>query len=201
MIGLIISFILALQYAGQTHSWKSSQVIGLLVGFVLLTIVFTLWEVFQKERAMIVPRLVRPFHPPTLCFRANQNHTVPRTLCLGRFSLHVLLRRRLLCRSILPPHILPKHPLSQPHQLWRQNARFDHPFNPLGYPPRLCALKNRHRTSLLDLRRYYCDNWCRTFLYDGCKHFYREMDWLSNPRRLCHWSYIPSRYCECTSTC
>ncbi|KAI4848168.1 MFS general substrate transporter [Aureobasidium sp. EXF-8845] len=53
MIGLIISFILALQYAGQTHSWKSSQVIGLLVGFVLLTVVFILWEIFQKERAMI----------------------------------------------------------------------------------------------------------------------------------------------------
>jgi hypothetical protein len=66
MIGLIISFILALQYAGQTHSWKSSQVIGLLVGFVLLTIVFILWEIFQKERAMIVPRLVSPFSPRNL---------------------------------------------------------------------------------------------------------------------------------------
>lgn len=58
MIGLIISYILALQYGGQTHSWKSSQVIGLLVGFVLLIAVFILWEIYQKERAMIVPRLV-----------------------------------------------------------------------------------------------------------------------------------------------
>ncbi|KAI4729939.1 MFS general substrate transporter [Aureobasidium sp. EXF-10728] len=57
MIGLIISFILALQYGGQTHSWKSSQVIGLLVGFVVLVAVFVLWEIYQKERAMIVPRL------------------------------------------------------------------------------------------------------------------------------------------------
>jgi hypothetical protein len=63
MIGLIVSFILALQYAGQTHPWKSSQVIGLLVGFVLLTVVFILWEIFQKERAMIVPRLVCPSNP------------------------------------------------------------------------------------------------------------------------------------------
>lgn len=58
MIGLIISFILALQYGGQTHSWDSSQVIGLLVGFVVLVAVFVLWEIFQRERAMIVPRLV-----------------------------------------------------------------------------------------------------------------------------------------------
>lgn len=58
MIGLIIAFILALQYGGQTHSWDSSQVIGLLVGFGVLVAVFVLWEVFQKERAMIVPRLV-----------------------------------------------------------------------------------------------------------------------------------------------
>jgi hypothetical protein len=201
MIGLIISFILALQYAGQTHSWKSSQVIGLLIGFVLLTVVFIIWEIFQKERAMIVPRLVRPFHSPIFYFRANQSHTVPRTLCLGRFSLYVLLRRRLLCRSVLPPHLLPKHPFSQPHQLWCQNARFNHPSNPLCHPPRLCALKNRHRTSLLDLWRRNRNNRCRTVLYNGCKHFHWQMDWLSNPRGLCHWSYIPSRYCEFTSTC
>jgi len=58
MMGLIISYILALQYGGQTHSWSSSTVIGLLVGFVALLAVFVAWEIFQKERAMIVPRLV-----------------------------------------------------------------------------------------------------------------------------------------------
>lgn len=58
MMGLIISFILALQYGGQTHSWKSSEVIGLLVGFALIVPVFVAWEIYQKERAMIVPRLV-----------------------------------------------------------------------------------------------------------------------------------------------
>ena len=58
MMGLIISYILALQYAGQTHPWGSSVVIGLLVGFVAILAVFIAWEIFQKERAMIVPRLV-----------------------------------------------------------------------------------------------------------------------------------------------
>ncbi|KAL4972517.1 major facilitator superfamily domain-containing protein [Aspergillus desertorum] len=57
MMALIISYILALQYGGQTHSWKSSEVIGLLVGFVLISLVFIAWEIYQKERAMIVPRL------------------------------------------------------------------------------------------------------------------------------------------------
>lgn len=60
MMGLIISYILALQYGGQTHAWNSSLVIGLLVGFVVIFLVFVSWEIFQKERAMIVPRLVSP---------------------------------------------------------------------------------------------------------------------------------------------
>ncbi|KAL3488145.1 major facilitator superfamily domain-containing protein [Aspergillus germanicus] len=58
MMGLIIAFMLALQYGGQTHSWKSSEVIGLLVGFVLITLTFIAWELYQKDRAMIVPRLL-----------------------------------------------------------------------------------------------------------------------------------------------
>jgi F0F1-type ATP synthase assembly protein I len=58
MMGLIISFILALQYGGQTHPWKSSIVIGLLVGCFAILVVFVAWEIYQKERAMIVPRLV-----------------------------------------------------------------------------------------------------------------------------------------------
>ncbi|KAJ5958635.1 Major facilitator superfamily domain general substrate transporter [Penicillium vulpinum] len=57
MMGLIVSFMLALQYGGQTRSWKSSEVIGLLVGFFLIVLAFVAWEIYQKERAMIVPRL------------------------------------------------------------------------------------------------------------------------------------------------
>lgn len=58
MMGLLISFILALQYGGQTHAWSSSVVIGLLVGFVLILAAFIVWEIYQKERAMIVKRIV-----------------------------------------------------------------------------------------------------------------------------------------------
>jgi hypothetical protein len=194
MMGLIISYILALQYGGQTHPWKSSQVIGLLVGFVLLVAVFILWEIYQKERAMIVPRLVCP-STPQIYFPANGNLTVPRALRLGRLDLHVLLRRRLLRRPLLPPHLLPKHPQRQPHQLGRQNARLDHPLDPLCNHPRLCPLKNWHRAFVLDHRGRNSHDRGRTLLYHGYQYLCCQVDWLSNPRWLCHWSYIPSRYC------
>lgn len=40
MIGLLTCYILALQYAGQTHPWNSSTVIGLFVGSIVLLAVF-----------------------------------------------------------------------------------------------------------------------------------------------------------------
>jgi hypothetical protein len=58
MIGLLTCYILALQYGGQTHPWNSATVIGLFVGFVLLLAAFVAWQLFQKEYAMMVPRIV-----------------------------------------------------------------------------------------------------------------------------------------------
>lgn len=58
MIGLLTSYILALQYAGQTHPWDSSEVIGLLVGCVLMLAAFIAWQLYQGEYAMIVPCIV-----------------------------------------------------------------------------------------------------------------------------------------------
>lgn len=58
VMGFIVSYILALQRGGQTESWSSSVVIGLLVGFVVITAAFISWEIFQGERAMLIPRLV-----------------------------------------------------------------------------------------------------------------------------------------------
>lgn len=55
----IITFIMAFEYGGQTKPWSSSEVIGLIVGFVLITAAFIVWEYFQQERAMIVPRLFK----------------------------------------------------------------------------------------------------------------------------------------------
>ncbi|KAK4065846.1 uncharacterized protein Triagg1_8398 [Trichoderma aggressivum f. europaeum] len=58
-MGGIISFILALQYAGVSHAWNSSVVIGLLVGFVLITVTLAAWEYFQGDYAMLPYRLFK----------------------------------------------------------------------------------------------------------------------------------------------
>ncbi|TGJ81906.1 hypothetical protein E0Z10_g6841 [Xylaria hypoxylon] len=59
IMGAIISYLLALEYGGQSYAWNSSVVIGLLVGFGIITIVFIAWEWYQGGRAMIVPWLIR----------------------------------------------------------------------------------------------------------------------------------------------
>ncbi|KAH8881957.1 MFS general substrate transporter [Thozetella sp. PMI_491] len=59
IMGAVVSYILALQYGGQTAAWNDSKVIGLLVGFFLIAIVFAGWEVYNGERAMLVPRLLK----------------------------------------------------------------------------------------------------------------------------------------------
>lgn len=59
VMGLMVCYLLALQYGGQTHPWNSGVVVGLLVGFILLAIVFVAWEWYMGERAMLVPRLFK----------------------------------------------------------------------------------------------------------------------------------------------
>jgi hypothetical protein len=59
IMGAVISFILALQFGGETKPWKSSTVIGLLVGCVLMLIAFGILESVQGERAMLTSRLMR----------------------------------------------------------------------------------------------------------------------------------------------
>lgn len=58
-MGALISLLLALQYGGVNHAWDSSVVIGLLVGFVIIVIALILAEIWQGERAMLTPRILR----------------------------------------------------------------------------------------------------------------------------------------------
>jgi hypothetical protein len=58
LICTITSYILPLQFGGQTKAWNSSTVIGLLVSFPLMIIAFMAWEWFQGERAAFPPRLM-----------------------------------------------------------------------------------------------------------------------------------------------
>lgn len=59
ILAAIICYILALQWGGQSKPWNSSDVIGSLVGFVLITAVFIAIEWYQGDRAMIVGRLLK----------------------------------------------------------------------------------------------------------------------------------------------
>ncbi|KAF2094033.1 MFS general substrate transporter, partial [Rhizodiscina lignyota] len=59
LMAAFVCLILALQWGGVTKSWGNSDVIGVLVGFVLILILFIGIETWQGERALIVPRLVK----------------------------------------------------------------------------------------------------------------------------------------------
>lgn len=59
IMAAIICYILALQWGGQSKAWNSSAVIGTLVGFVLILILFIVIEWYSGERAMIVSRIAK----------------------------------------------------------------------------------------------------------------------------------------------
>lgn len=111
IMALIIMYTLALQYGGQIHPWKSSVVIGLLVGAFLVFLVFVAWEIYQKERAMIVRRLVSILRYPAFPSRTRLTIfciTVLEAVYLGRRHLHVLFRWCLLQCSLLSSDLLPE---------------------------------------------------------------------------------------------
>lgn len=58
-IGAVTCLLLALLWGGLSKSWKSADVIGLFVGFFLLTVVFIAVELKSGERAMVVPRILK----------------------------------------------------------------------------------------------------------------------------------------------
>lgn len=57
-MGGIVCILLVFQYGGFVHAWNSSQVIGLIVGFGLFMIAFTINEIYQKENALIPLRIL-----------------------------------------------------------------------------------------------------------------------------------------------
>jgi MFS family permease len=58
-LGASLALVLALQYGGITHPWNSSVVIGLLVGSGVMIFALVLVEIWQGERSMLAPRLMR----------------------------------------------------------------------------------------------------------------------------------------------
>ena len=63
----LICILLVMQWGGVTKSWSSPDVIGTLIGFVLLTVLFVANEIWQGEQALMVPRLMKQRTIATCC--------------------------------------------------------------------------------------------------------------------------------------
>ncbi|KAI9841202.1 MAG: hypothetical protein M1837_000929 [Sclerophora amabilis] len=59
IMAAVVCYLLAVQWGGVTKPWGSSDVIGTLIGFGLLMIVFCFVEWYQGERALMLPHLLR----------------------------------------------------------------------------------------------------------------------------------------------
>ncbi|KAL3424015.1 major facilitator superfamily transporter [Phlyctema vagabunda] len=59
ILAALVCFLLALQWGGITKTWSSSNVIGTLIGWVLLSILFVVIQWKQGERAIVVPRILK----------------------------------------------------------------------------------------------------------------------------------------------
>ncbi|KAF2866140.1 major facilitator superfamily transporter [Massariosphaeria phaeospora] len=55
----VVCYLLALQWGGVSKAWNNSEVIGLLVGFVVIGLAFTANEWLMGERALIHPRFLK----------------------------------------------------------------------------------------------------------------------------------------------
>ncbi|MCJ1396154.1 hypothetical protein MMC18_009043 [Xylographa bjoerkii] len=59
LICSLVCFFLALEWGGITYAWNSSKVVGCLVGWIAIAILFVVVEWKQGERAIIVPRILK----------------------------------------------------------------------------------------------------------------------------------------------
>ncbi|RMZ83865.1 hypothetical protein DV737_g1486, partial [Chaetothyriales sp. CBS 132003] len=59
VMALVVCYILALQYGGLERPWRDPVVIGLLIGFAVISISFVAWEVYMSDNAMVPLRLVK----------------------------------------------------------------------------------------------------------------------------------------------
>jgi hypothetical protein len=59
LIPTVICLLLALQWGGNQYAWNSSRIIGLFVGFGLLTIIFITSQLYLGDKGILPPRLFR----------------------------------------------------------------------------------------------------------------------------------------------
>jgi MFS family permease len=59
LIPAIVCLLLALQWGGSTYAWKNSRIIGLFVGFGLLTIIFVASQIILGDKGILPPRFFK----------------------------------------------------------------------------------------------------------------------------------------------
>lgn len=59
ILAAVVCLLLALQWGGISKAWKSADVVGTLVGFCLIAILFVVVERLQGKRAMLVPHILK----------------------------------------------------------------------------------------------------------------------------------------------
>lgn len=59
ILAAVICLLLALEWGGVTKPWNSSDVIGTLIGFGLITVLFVLVEWWQGSRALLLARILQ----------------------------------------------------------------------------------------------------------------------------------------------
>ncbi|PIG83060.1 efflux pump antibiotic resistance protein [Aspergillus arachidicola] len=59
LVSALVCYVLSLQWGGLSLSWSDSKVVGTLVGFCVLLVVYAIVQWLQKERAAMIGRLFR----------------------------------------------------------------------------------------------------------------------------------------------
>ncbi|KAH1521084.1 hypothetical protein KXW39_006112 [Aspergillus fumigatus] len=59
IMAAVVCYLLALQWAGVTKAWSSADVIGTIVGFLVIVVLFVVIELWMGERALFQPRLLK----------------------------------------------------------------------------------------------------------------------------------------------
>lgn len=59
LVPCVVCLLLALQWGGSTYPWNSSRIIGLFVGFGILTILFVLSQLKLGDKGTLPPRLFK----------------------------------------------------------------------------------------------------------------------------------------------
>jgi hypothetical protein len=111
-IPAVVMLLLAVQWGGNKFAWKSATIIGLLVGFAVMIVIFGFSQWYQKDEAskstFPLQRSCRDILPGAALTSSRhpfQRHGTAK--CLQRCDLGLHRPRRRLNHGLLPPDVVP----------------------------------------------------------------------------------------------